>query len=58
MKKIVLMLLPLLMGGSAYAQCVIKAELKDVTGGYTPHWTDAEGKIHPGVKPQSSTPLV
>lgn len=32
MKKIVLMLLPLLMGGSAYAQCVIKAELKDVTG--------------------------
>jgi len=26
------MLLPLLMGGNAYAQCVIKAELKDVTG--------------------------
>ena len=26
------MLLPLLMGGSAYAQCVIKADLKDVTG--------------------------
>ena len=32
MKKITLLLLPLLMGGSAYAQCVVKADLKDVTG--------------------------
>ncbi len=39
-------------------QNISEDELKDVTGGYTPHWTDAEGKIHPGVKPQVSTPLV
>lgn len=32
MRKLFFMLLSLLMGGSAYAQCVIKAELKDVTG--------------------------
>ena len=32
MKKITLLLLPLLMGGSVYAQCVVKADLKDVTG--------------------------
>ena len=32
MRKLFFMLLPLLIGGSAYAQCVIKAELKDVTG--------------------------
>ncbi len=32
MKKILFLLLPFLMGESIYAQCVVKAELKDVTG--------------------------
>lgn len=32
MKKILFLLLPFLMGENIYAQCVIKAELKDVTG--------------------------
>jgi len=32
MKKFFIMLLPFLMGESVFAQCVIKAELKDVTG--------------------------
>ena len=32
MKKILFLLLPFVMGENIYAQCVIKAELKDVTG--------------------------
>lgn len=32
MKKFLFFLLPFLLGGSMFAQCVIKADLKDVTG--------------------------
>ena len=32
MKRLMILILPFLMGESIYAQCVVKAELKDVTG--------------------------